>query len=72
MAGVPTDTDRPLATNDVDMDMQSCVSCGYKVKELHCLPCSDSMNVSKKKECRDKLSCIQCKEVFDFPNEGLK
>ena len=71
MAELPVDS--PLVAKDLD---SSCVCCGHKVEELLCLPCLHSMSVCKKKECRDKLikskiSCSQCKEVFDVPVDGF-
>ena len=71
MAELPVDT--PLVAKDLD---SFCVSCGDKVEELLCLPCLHSVIVCEKKECRDKLmiskiSCSQCKEVFDVPVDGF-
>ena len=71
MAELPVDT--PLVAKDLD---SSCVSCGDKVEELLCLPCLHSVSVCEKKECREKLmkskiSCSQCKEVFDVPVDGF-
>ena len=62
-----------LLAKDLDF---SCVSCGDKVEELQCLPCLHSVSVCEKKECRHKMltlrvSCSQCKEVFDVPVDGF-
>ena len=62
-----------LLAKDLDL---SCVSCGYKVEELQCLPCLHSVSVCEKKECRHKMlthkvSCSQCQEVFDVPVDGF-
>ena len=69
----PAGTPLELVANDLDF---SCVSCGDKVEELQCLPCLHSVSVCEGKECREKLiknkvSCSQCKEVFDFPVDGF-
>ena len=65
--------DTPLVVNDLDF---SCVTCGDKVEKLQCLPCLHSVSVCEGKECREKLiknkvSCSQCEEVFDFPVDGF-
>ena len=64
---------KPLVAEDLH---SSCVSCGDKVEELLCLPCLHSVSVCEKKECREKvmksrISCSQCKEVFDVPVDGF-
>ena len=65
--------DTPLVARDLDF---SCISCGDKVEELQCLPCLHSVSVCEKRECREKLiknkvSCSECEEVFDFPVDGF-
>ena len=67
----------PVESSLVAKDLNySCVSCGGKVEDLLCLPCLHSVSVCEKKECREKLikskiSCSQCKEVFDVPVDGF-
>ena len=71
MTEQPADT--PLVAKDSD---SSCVSCEDKVEGLQRLPCLHSVSVCEKQECREKLakskvSCSQCKEVFDVPEFGF-
>ena len=71
MAELPVDTS--FLTKHLDF---SCVSCGYKVDVLSCLPCLHSVSICEKKECRQNLldrkaSCSHCKETFSFPAEGF-
>ena len=71
MAEIPTDT--PLVAQDLD---SSCVSCEDKAEGLQRLPCLHSVSVCEKQECREKLakskvSCSECKEVFDVPEVGF-
>ena len=58
-----------LETNNLE---STCVSCGDKVKYLYHLPCSHSIKFFEKKGCHEKaikikLSCLECKEVFNVP-----
>ena len=69
----PPNTSTPLVASDLIL---SCVSCKDRVKELQCLPCLHSVSVCEKIECRKKLmrtkvSCSECKEVFDVPVDGF-
>ena len=71
MTEQPTDT--PLVAKDSD---SSCVSCDEEVEGLQRLPCLHSVSVCEKQECREKLakskvSCSECKEVFDVPEFGF-
>ena len=68
---VPPNT--PLVASDL---IFSCVSCKDRVEELQCLPCLHSVSVCEKIECRKKLmrtkvSCSECKEVFEVPFDGF-
>ena len=63
----------PLVVKDLD---SSCISCEDKVEGLQRLPCLHSVNVCEKQECRNKMakskvSCSECKEVFDVPEFGF-
>ena len=67
----------PVEKSFVAKNLDSfCVSCGDKVEELLCLPCLHPVSVCEKEECRQKvmkskISCSQCKEVFDVPIDGF-
>ena len=65
--------DTLLEVGEVDL---SCVCCGQEVSQLKCLPCLHPVGICEKKDCQRKIalqriSCLQCNEVFEVGSGGL-
>lgn len=59
-----------------DQNLLTCISCGYPVNELYCLPCLHPVAVCSLPECLNKLRtnrihCPDCEETFCLTPESL-
>lgn len=60
-----------------DQNLLSCISCGYPVNELYCLPCLHPVAVCSLPECLrklrvNKIHCPDCEETFSVTPESLE
>ena len=59
-----------------DQNLLTCISCGYSVSELYCLPCLHPVAVCSLPDCLHKLRtnnihCPDCEETFFLTPESL-